>query len=100
MLSVSAITGSSFAYKTKALIAKRAPFPVDVVAGQSFMYCTCGSSKKQPFCDGSLIRFNKENETSFAPTKYVADSTDTVYFCGCKRAEGPLCDGSHASLPE
>ena len=92
-------TELSRSYKTKALIARRAPFPIDVEAGKTYFYCTCGASKRQPFCDGSHKVFNKENDTNFAPSKYVADVSDTVYFCGCKQSDGPLCDGSHASLP-
>ena len=34
-------------------IAQKAPYAVEVVAGQSYYWCSCGQSKKQPFCDGS-----------------------------------------------
>ena len=32
--------------------AKRGSVPVDVIAGKTYYYCTCGRSEKQPFCDG------------------------------------------------
>ena len=74
-------------------IAQKAPYPVEVVAGQSYYWCACGQSKKQPFCDGS----HKGSE--FTPVKYTAEESKTVYFCGCKHsANGALCDGSHKSL--
>ncbi|HEX2655276.1 MAG TPA: CDGSH iron-sulfur domain-containing protein [Xanthobacteraceae bacterium] len=74
-------------------IGGRQPVPVDVVAGQSYWWCTCGSSKSQPFCDGS------HQGTTFAPVEWVAEQTRRVFFCACKRsAKGALCDGSHSKL--
>ena len=67
------------------------PFPVDVEAGKDYWWCSCGLSKKQPFCDGS-----HKTEAQFAPVKYTATESKTVYFCGCKvSGRTPLCDGSH-----
>jgi Iron-binding zinc finger CDGSH type len=37
----------------KAVCAKRAPIAVPVEEGKSYWWCTCGRSKKQPFCDGT-----------------------------------------------
>jgi CDGSH iron-sulfur domain-containing protein 3 len=69
-----------------------APIGVDVEAGKSYWWCTCGQSAKQPFCDGS----HKGSE--FTPLKYDAAETRTAYFCTCKAtANRPLCDGSHKS---
>lgn len=34
-------------------IAQKAPFPVEVEAGKSYFWCSCGQSANQPFCDGS-----------------------------------------------
>jgi CDGSH-type Zn-finger protein len=67
-----------------------APIPVDVEAGKSYWWCSCGKSANQPFCDGS----HKGSE--FLPRKYEASEARTVYFCACKAtANSPLCDGSH-----
>ena len=66
------------------------PYMIEVEAGESYFWCSCGQSSKQPFCDGS----HKGSE--FAPVKYEADETKKVAFCGC-RATGnsPMCDGTH-----
>jgi CDGSH iron-sulfur domain-containing protein 3 len=34
-------------------IAQKGPYPVQVEAGKSYYWCSCGLSKSQPFCDGS-----------------------------------------------
>jgi CDGSH-type Zn-finger protein len=74
-------------------IAQKSPFKVEVTAGKTYFWCTCGQSSRQPFCDGS------HKDTAFAPLKYAADSDKTLFFCGCKAtAKPPLCDGSHAKL--
>ncbi|MGM0585475.1 MAG: CDGSH iron-sulfur domain-containing protein [Pseudomonadota bacterium] len=74
-------------------IAQKAPCPVEVEAGKSYMWCACGRSAKQPFCDGS------HKGTGLSPVKYTAQTGGRVFFCGCKRtANAPLCDGSHKEL--
>ncbi len=66
------------------------PIGVDVVQGKSYFWCTCGISKKQPFCDGS------HKETGFVPFKFLAEQSKKVFFCSCKQTnDQPLCDGSH-----
>ena len=67
------------------------PFAIDVEAGKSYFWCSCGKSAKQPFCDGSHAG------TEFTPMKFDAEESKKVFFCGCKvTANQPLCDGSHA----
>lgn len=69
------------------------PYMVDVEAGQSYFWCSCGESANQPYCDGS----HKGSE--FTPVKYVADKDGRVAFCGCRRSGGkPTCDGTHRNL--
>ena len=74
-------------------IASKTPFPVDVEAGKSYWWCSCGKSQNQPFCDGS----HKGGE--FTPREFKATESKKVWFCGCKHtATAPLCDGSHKKL--
>lgn len=76
-----------------AKIAQTSPYAVDIEAGKSYWWCSCGKSSKQPFCDGS------HQGSSFTPVEYKADETKTAYFCGCKQSgNGVMCDGAHQKL--
>ena len=73
--------------------AKNEPYPVEVEAGKSYYWCSCGLSKSQPLCDG----MHKVSDCE--PIEYTATENTTVYFCGCKQTEHvPLCDGTHNKL--
>jgi CDGSH-type Zn-finger protein len=68
---------------------------VNVEKGKEYLWCACGLSQNQPFCDGT------HKSTGFSPIKYTADADKIVGFCGCKRTKlTPLCDGSHKQLSE
>jgi CDGSH-type Zn-finger protein len=72
---------------------QKAPFQVEVEAGETYHWCACGHSTKQPFCDGS------HKGSGFTPLAYTADITGTKWFCGCKHSgTKPLCDGAHKKL--
>ena len=74
-------------------VPQKAPYAVEVEAGKSYFWCSCGQSSKQPFCDGS------HKGSGFSPVKWEAPENKTVYFCGCKHsASQPLCDGKHKQL--
>jgi CDGSH-type Zn-finger protein len=74
-------------------IAQDSPIPVEVEEGKSYFWCSCGQSKRQPFCDGS------HKGSTFEPVKYTAEASKKVFFCGCKHtSKQPLCDGSHSKL--
>lgn len=76
---------------SKANRAGDAPIRVDVEAGKSYFWCTCGNSSKQPFCDGS------HKDSSFAPMKWTAEKDGAKFFCTCKETGNkPFCDGSHS----
>jgi len=78
---------------TEPVIASKTPFAVEVEAGETYYWCSCGRSQSQPFCDGS------HKGSGFAPLAWKAEKSGTVYFCGCKRTKNPpLCDGSHKQL--
>lgn len=72
---------------------KAAPYSIEVKEGESYLWCSCGKSTKQPFCDGS------HKNSDFHPISYTAPKTRRVFFCGCKLTKrAPLCDGEHAKL--
>ncbi|NBX58371.1 MAG: CDGSH iron-sulfur domain-containing protein, partial [Gammaproteobacteria bacterium] len=48
------------------VIAGKVPLPVDVEAGKTYWWCSCGKSARQPFCDGS------HKGTDFTPVRYDA----------------------------
>ncbi|SFC06343.1 CDGSH iron-sulfur domain-containing protein [Pseudoalteromonas denitrificans] len=74
-------------------VAGSTPLAIEVESGQAYMWCACGLSKKQPFCDGS------HGQTDFRPVLFKAEKTQTLYFCNCKSTKkAPLCDGSHKKL--
>ena len=78
---------------SEAKITQKAPYAVEVEAGKSYFWCSCGLSANQPLCDGS------HKVTDLRPVKYEATESKKVYFCGCKHSASPtLCDGSHAKL--
>ena len=69
--------------------ARPGPFAVNVKAGQDYIWCSCGRSKDQPWCDGSHIG------TGLEPIPFTAPITGEFYMCGCKRSENkPYCFGN------
>ncbi len=74
-------------------IAQKGPYPVQVEAGGSYYWRSCGLSETQPFCNGSHAG------TGLSPRKFGATETKMVYLCGCRNSKsGVFCDGSHAEL--
>ena len=74
------------------------PFPVAVAPDRPLLWCSCGLSRTQPWCD------NSHRGTTARPLAYRAPASFKVVLCGCKRtANPPYCDGSHmhaAPAPE
>ena len=78
---------------TERVAAAGSPASVEVEAGRTYLWCRCGRSATQPFCDGS------HRDTDLTPLRYEAAESGTVWFCRCKKtAREPLCDGSHRRL--
>ena len=69
-------------------------FPVTMVLEPGiYLWCSCGCSKKQPFCDGA------HEGTGFAPVRMAIFDKKMVSLCQCKRtANPPHCDHSHFRL--
>ena len=76
-------------------IAQLKPYFHTLEKGKSYVWCACGRSKTQPFCDGS------HRGTKIRPVTYVAKADgEDVLFCGCKQTcDKPFCDGAHNNLP-
>ncbi len=75
------------------VIAQKEPISVEVKAGKTYFWCSCGQSSRQPFCDGS------HKDSGFEPLKWDCDQDGKKFFCGCKMTDGkPFCDGTHNKL--
>lgn len=67
------------------------PYTVQVEKDKKYLWCSCGLSKNQPFCDGS-----HKVDGIFEPIEYIATETKKVKFCGCKYSlSRPICDKTH-----
>jgi CDGSH-type Zn-finger protein/mannose-6-phosphate isomerase-like protein (cupin superfamily) len=79
---------------TDPAIAQRNGFYCEIKAGKRYLWCSCGRSHTQPFCDGSHAG------TGFLPVAFKAGRDEDVIFCGCKHTgTPPFCDGAHSNLP-
>ncbi len=55
-----------------------------------YAWCSCGNSKKQPFCDGT------HESTGMRPLFIEIKDEQTIAWCGCKvSGKKPFCDGTH-----
>lgn len=78
----------------EAVVAQTGPYQVELKAGKPYLYCRCGRSEKQPFCDGA-----SHKGTIFEPLRFTVDYDGTFNICGCKTTDDePFCDGSHNML--
>lgn len=80
--------------KHKGKIYDRKPFKFFCEKDKAYLWCACGLSKTQPFCDGShdgpLLR------SILKPVLFIAPETKDYWFCNCKQtSHRPLCDGTH-----
>lgn len=78
---------------SKAKIAGKQPIEVQLEAGKSYAWCSCGLSGNQPFCDGS------HSGTGMTPKVMKAEKDESAWFCLCKQTQNPpYCDGTHSQL--
>jgi CDGSH-type Zn-finger protein len=72
-----------------------APLPLNVEAGKTYGWCSCGHSLIMPLCDGT----HREVAPDKRAVKFVAEETRRVFLCGCgKTGNAPFCDETHLDL--
>ena len=60
-----------------------------------YYWCACGSSKNQPWCDGS------HKGGPFTRVELAVEEPRQASMCLCKHSKNkPFCDGSHKPLRE
>eukprot|EP00808_Paulinella_micropora_P021642 g80164.t1 len=70
------------------------PYRRQLVPGKTYLWCACGRSKQQPWCDGSHGP-NDPQPIAFVASVQKGSQSDHL-LCGCKYSAGaPFCDGSH-----
>lgn len=75
------------------IIADTRPAKADLESGEKYLWCRCGRSQNQPFCDGS------HKGTKITPLAFTAEKSEEAYLCQCKGTNNPpYCDGTHKRL--
>ncbi|SEB10632.1 Iron-binding zinc finger CDGSH type [Thiothrix caldifontis] len=75
------------------VIAQKKPCVVELEAGKSYWWCSCGRSANQPFCDGS------HKGTDFTPLEFTVSESKKYGLCACKHTKNaPFCDAAHRDL--
>ncbi|EFX72874.1 CDGSH iron-sulfur domain-containing protein 3, mitochondrial-like [Daphnia pulex] len=78
----------------KGKVYDKQPFKFMCEKGKSYMWCACGHSKTQPFCDGT--HRSPFLKIKLRPVRFVPEETKEYWFCNCKQTNSrPFCDGSH-----
>ncbi len=76
----------------KPIIVQKKSLKLEMEPG-TYMWCACGRSEKQPFCDGS------HKGTNFRPEKVVITEKQIFPWCMCRYSEkGARCDSKHREL--
>lgn len=73
------------------------PFKYHCQEGRVYMWCSCGWSRNQPFCDGT--HHNRKLRISNKPIRWECTETKDYLFCQCKQTKTrPICDSSHTEI--
>jgi CDGSH-type Zn-finger protein len=71
---------------------KKLPVIMELEPGPHY-WCSCGKSKRVPFCDGS------HKGTTSVPVEFLLVVKKKVALCTCQRTKNaPYCDGTHAKV--
>ncbi|MBW4936270.1 glutamate synthase-related protein [Marinobacter sp. F4206] len=77
---------------SKPVIADNKPKRVRLEKGEEYLFCACGQSDDQPFCDGT----HASADTDLTPRNFTSRKSEDAYLCQCKHTQNPpYCDGSH-----
>lgn len=69
------------------------PAQVELEPNKTYLFCQCGFSKSQPFCDGS------HHGSKFKPMPFEVKKKINARLCNCKHSKSnPFCDGSHLKI--
>ncbi|MDF0752438.1 glutamate synthase-related protein [Marinobacter sp. 71-i] len=72
------------------VIADNKPKKVSLKKGKEYLFCVCGRSNDQPFCDGSHA------DTDLTPKSFTPEEDEEAVLCQCKHThDAPYCDGTH-----
>lgn len=70
------------------------PFEVQLEQDKTYYWCSCGLSKKQPFCDGAHKTIEGKKSLPFQ-----VDESEKRFLCNCKHTKTPpFCDGTHSAV--
>ena len=80
--------------KQGSVIAHKHPAEVFLEENKAHLWCACGKSVDQPFCD-----MTHKKESDLMPLVVKLEKADKVWLCQCKQTKNPpYCDGTHNYL--
>ncbi|KAK8381787.1 hypothetical protein O3P69_015070 [Scylla paramamosain] len=83
-------------WKQKGRIHSKKSVKVNLVGGKRYLWCACGYSKNQPFCDGTHLWSRFRLKIKQHPVFFKAPKDMTASLCLCKQTnKPPYCDGTH-----